>query len=102
MKPQFIIIGTIGTTAHLYTGKDFLADGWEEARRFKTRSGADRALEAMIEAGSDWELAVLVAPPSAASTLGRKAAGIAKTISPEESAARAARLAAARAKRWRK
>lgn len=102
MKPEFCIIGILEGNAYLYTGKDFVRNAWDEAKRWKTHVGADKAVMAMQAAGSDWQLAIIFAPAISASAFGKLAAGKPKNFSADELAARAARLSAIRVKRWPK
>lgn len=101
MKTDFIIIGISKGCGYVWDGKAFVTEPWESARRFKSRTAADKAVDRLYGAGErSVEMATIAAPRSAASLLGQRAAGVKKTITDEERAARAERMAAARKKRW--
>jgi hypothetical protein len=100
IQTSFHVLGLKELKGHFVTRSGHLEFSPENARTWKTYAGAARYIAAELAAGSDWEYAIIPALPSAASALGKLGAGKLKTISPEESAARAARMASARAKRW--
>jgi hypothetical protein len=102
MKTEFIIIGISKGCGYVWNGSEFVTLPWDEAKRFASRSVANRAIDRLFAAGEKMEMGSIAAPPISSQALGRLAAGVKKTISPEESAARAARLAAARKSRWAK
>ena len=111
MKTEFLLLGyVIGkSTPSIYArnGNFIGFNGLEVlklAKRWQTRGGVERFIEAEQKAGSVWGYLILPVSPAgssqAASSLGKLGAGIPRTITPEESQARRERLAAARANRW--
>lgn len=103
-KQSFFIIGHSDdlALACFVTRKGDMCADWSEAREWKSLDAAQRHVAKALAAGSDWTYAILPAPPSPAASLGKLAAGVSKKITPQESAARAARMAAARKSRWAK
>ena len=111
MKTEYALIGYIaGETRFSVFGRNgnFIGFNGPEilklAKRWQTRAGVERFIEAERKAGSVWGYLVMPVDPAGASqagsALGKLGAGKAKTITPEEAQARRERLAVARAKRW--
>ncbi len=111
MKTEYMLLGYIdGKTMPNLFGRNgnFIGfNGLETlklARRWKTREGVERFIKGEQKAGSVYGYLIMPVEPAGASqagsALGKLGAGKAKTITPEESAARRERLAAVRAMRW--
>lgn len=107
---KYIILGIHDFVTHKFTANGCMIScqsiaNLEDSPKpltFQTRAGAHARMLRESAAGEPMAMAVMELPPSPAAALGKLAAGKPKMITKKESAARALRLATARASRWLK